>query len=383
MNQPSHGTPSPSLTRWRAFTRLVSWAVTCFVAVRALLAFQPATPHPSWGSGTESWQSWATSQAPLDVVLTSTRAVALILLAVAMIGTCGLALVMVWASRSGRDISRLRRLPPVLGIVVAVLATLTSPAAASADGGAQPGVAVSERPLAELVEESTSTSYSNEASTSAPRATSSSGSANSRGGNEGRTEATARQRASARAPRSDSGTGARSGGATTTTESSTAQQSTAPQRRSTPRGSTDRPSNPRSANRPSAIQRRITQPSPTQPRAAQPSTTQPSGLPASRALSDSTPSAEANSDGESAGAIRLGQPVPNPSTPGSATYTVRSGDNLWSIAHDIEAARLNRNPSTTETTETWFQLIEANRSRLVNPKDPGLIYPGQILVLPG
>lgn len=53
----------------------------------------------------------------------------------------------------------------------------------------------------------------------------------------------------------------------------------------------------------------------------------------------------------------------------AASYTVRPGDSLWKIARE-QLGSGNR----------WGELYEANRGQIANPR---LIYPGQVLTLPG
>jgi len=43
---------------------------------------------------------------------------------------------------------------------------------------------------------------------------------------------------------------------------------------------------------------------------------------------------------------------------------------------------LGRAPSNAEITRYWLSLIAANRSRLIHPGNPNLIYVGQIVLLP-
>jgi len=68
---------------------------------------------------------------------------------------------------------------------------------------------------------------------------------------------------------------------------------------------------------------------------------------------------------------------PDPST--TPTVEVRPGDNLWRIAERQVTAAPQRGP----ILRYWLRLIDANASRLVEPGNPSLIHPGQILDLPG
>ena len=66
----------------------------------------------------------------------------------------------------------------------------------------------------------------------------------------------------------------------------------------------------------------------------------------------------------------------------AATVAVASGDSFWSIAASTLEQRLARTPSNQEVAVYWRELIDANRDRLRVPGDPGLIFPGQHLVVP-
>lgn len=67
--------------------------------------------------------------------------------------------------------------------------------------------------------------------------------------------------------------------------------------------------------------------------------------------------------------------------PPTGSWTVRPGDDFWSIAESVVGA----SPSPGDTAGVgryWVRLIQANRSRLADPSDPNLLFPGQVLVLP-
>lgn len=64
------------------------------------------------------------------------------------------------------------------------------------------------------------------------------------------------------------------------------------------------------------------------------------------------------------------------------TWVVRPGDSFWSIAEELLADALGRPPSDREVDPHWRRLIEANRDRLATG-DPDLLFPGQVLALPG
>lgn len=57
---------------------------------------------------------------------------------------------------------------------------------------------------------------------------------------------------------------------------------------------------------------------------------------------------------------------------------MKPGDNLW----DIAAATVAATGPTASVPAYWESLIAANRSRLPDPANPGLIFAGEVLVLP-
>ena len=66
---------------------------------------------------------------------------------------------------------------------------------------------------------------------------------------------------------------------------------------------------------------------------------------------------------------------------GTNLYTVQPGDNMWSIAAACLAAREGEAPSADRVAEVWRQVIDLNRGRIISG-DPGLIFPGEQLLLP-
>ena len=66
--------------------------------------------------------------------------------------------------------------------------------------------------------------------------------------------------------------------------------------------------------------------------------------------------------------------APEPPPPAAEEVVVVSGDSFWSIAVDEASGR--------DLIAYWSALIEANRDRLVDPSNPDLLYPNQVLRLP-
>jgi len=75
-------------------------------------------------------------------------------------------------------------------------------------------------------------------------------------------------------------------------------------------------------------------------------------------------------------------PVPVPPVPDGSTWTVAGGEHFWSIAEHVLAAAWHRPPSDGEIDPYWRSLVDANRSRLRDPKNPDLLFAGQVLAVP-
>jgi nucleoid-associated protein YgaU len=65
----------------------------------------------------------------------------------------------------------------------------------------------------------------------------------------------------------------------------------------------------------------------------------------------------------------------------SSSWTVEAGDSFWSIAAEAVATAADV-PSDRQVTGYWRRLVEANRSRLLDPGNADLLVPGQELLLP-
>ena len=86
----------------------------------------------------------------------------------------------------------------------------------------------------------------------------------------------------------------------------------------------------------------------------------------------STPPAAAPAD---AGAT-VALPAP------SRTWTVRPGDHLWGKAEAVLAESWGRAPADAEVDPYWRAMVAANRSRLRDPANSDLVFPGQELAVP-
>lgn len=77
--------------------------------------------------------------------------------------------------------------------------------------------------------------------------------------------------------------------------------------------------------------------------------------------------------------------APAASAPASSSprsWTVTSGDNLWTISRATLVNAWSRQPTDAEVVPYWRAVIAANRDELRDPRRPGLIYPGQVMHLP-
>ncbi len=64
------------------------------------------------------------------------------------------------------------------------------------------------------------------------------------------------------------------------------------------------------------------------------------------------------------------------------SWTVAPGDSFWAIADEHLQDSWGREVAESEVASYWKSLIEANTNRLVEPGNPDLLYPGQVLTLP-
>lgn len=63
-------------------------------------------------------------------------------------------------------------------------------------------------------------------------------------------------------------------------------------------------------------------------------------------------------------------------------WTVAPGQCFWSIADAALTSAWGRPPTDAEIVPYWSRLVETNRSRLHDPANPDLVYPGQVFTLP-
>lgn len=63
-------------------------------------------------------------------------------------------------------------------------------------------------------------------------------------------------------------------------------------------------------------------------------------------------------------------------------HRVERGEHLWAIAEETLTDHLGRKVTDTEVDPYWRQMIELNRDRLADPKDPSVIFVGQEILLP-
>jgi hypothetical protein len=70
------------------------------------------------------------------------------------------------------------------------------------------------------------------------------------------------------------------------------------------------------------------------------------------------------------------------STPAPLTWTIAPGEHLWAVARETLADSWQRAPTDAEVTPYWQQLIETNRSRLIDATNPDYVLAGQTFLLP-
>lgn len=63
-------------------------------------------------------------------------------------------------------------------------------------------------------------------------------------------------------------------------------------------------------------------------------------------------------------------------------WTAAPGDSLWSLAESHLSTTLGRPVGDTELVPYWQEVVERNRTRLVDPTNADLIFPGQQFEIP-
>jgi hypothetical protein len=71
---------------------------------------------------------------------------------------------------------------------------------------------------------------------------------------------------------------------------------------------------------------------------------------------------------------------PPPAAP--ATWTIRAGDHMWRIAEQTLTAAWGTTPDDDQIDPYWRLLVAVNRTRFADPRNPDLIFVGQVLDLP-
>lgn len=67
---------------------------------------------------------------------------------------------------------------------------------------------------------------------------------------------------------------------------------------------------------------------------------------------------------------------------GPSEVVVEPGDNFWHLAEERLGSDLGHEPSDDEVAPYWREVVAANDDRLVQPGNPDLVVPGQVLMLP-
>jgi hypothetical protein len=70
-----------------------------------------------------------------------------------------------------------------------------------------------------------------------------------------------------------------------------------------------------------------------------------------------------------------------PATP-TGMWTIQTGENLWTIAHDVLVDRTGVQPDDDLLRAYWSSLVTANHDVLAHPDNPDLVFAGQVLTLP-
>ena len=74
--------------------------------------------------------------------------------------------------------------------------------------------------------------------------------------------------------------------------------------------------------------------------------------------------------------------LPSPTVATPHTWTIAPGEHLWAVAHETLSDSWHRPPTDAEVVPYWREVIETNRSRLIDPANADYVVPGQTFVLP-
>ena len=74
--------------------------------------------------------------------------------------------------------------------------------------------------------------------------------------------------------------------------------------------------------------------------------------------------------------------VPAPAAADPRIWTIAPGEHLWAVARETLADSWHRAPTEAEVTPYWREVIETNRSRLIDSANPDYVLAGQTFVLP-
>jgi hypothetical protein len=69
-------------------------------------------------------------------------------------------------------------------------------------------------------------------------------------------------------------------------------------------------------------------------------------------------------------------------TPKVRTWTIRPGDDFWSIAETVVSGSPAGRPDPRAVAPYWSRLVAANRDRLPAPDHPNLLFPGDVVIIP-
>ena len=86
-------------------------------------------------------------------------------------------------------------------------------------------------------------------------------------------------------------------------------------------------------------------------------------------------------DGEGTATMRVIEEA-DVAGPAPASWIATPGDSLWSLAERGLSVSSGRSVSEAELVPYWRTVVERNRSRLVDPTNADLIFPGQVFEVP-